>query len=71
MGKPAPLSPLAPAAFPELPGIGGVRFATAQAGVRYSIENPASYVDANLVGFATEDAGQDVPLGAAQGETVH
>lgn len=24
----------------------------AQAGVRYSIENPASYVDANLVGFA-------------------
>ncbi len=35
MGKPAPLSPLAPAAFPELPGIGGVRFATAQAGVRY------------------------------------
>ena len=35
MGKPAPLSPLAPAAFPELPEIGGVRFATAQAGVRY------------------------------------
>src|SRR3990167_8704791 len=24
----------------------------AQAGVRYSIENPAAYVDANLVGFA-------------------
>ncbi|MBC7131885.1 MAG: bifunctional glutamate N-acetyltransferase/amino-acid acetyltransferase ArgJ [Roseovarius sp.] len=35
MGKPAPLSPLAPAAFPDLPEIGGVRFATAQAGVRY------------------------------------
>jgi len=36
MGKPAPLSPLAPAAFPDLPVIGGVEFATVQAGVRYS-----------------------------------
>ena len=31
----APLSPLAPASFPDLPHIGGVAFATAQAGVRY------------------------------------
>ncbi|MGR3320492.1 MAG: bifunctional glutamate N-acetyltransferase/amino-acid acetyltransferase ArgJ [Pseudooceanicola sp.] len=34
MGK-YPVSPLAPASFPELPVIGGVSFATAQAGVRY------------------------------------
>ncbi|MEO3414633.1 bifunctional glutamate N-acetyltransferase/amino-acid acetyltransferase ArgJ [Roseovarius sp. CAU 1744] len=36
MGATPPLSPLAPAAFPELPVINGVRFATAEAGVRYS-----------------------------------
>jgi glutamate N-acetyltransferase / amino-acid N-acetyltransferase len=31
----ASLSPLAPKAFPDLPAIGGVRLATAQAGIRY------------------------------------
>ena len=31
----AGLSPLAPAAFPDLPEIGGVRFATAEAGIKY------------------------------------
>ncbi|RKT32256.1 glutamate N-acetyltransferase [Roseovarius halotolerans] len=36
MGATPPLSPLAPASFPKLPKIGGVRFATVQAGVRYS-----------------------------------
>ena len=36
MGATPPLSPLAPAAFPSLPDIGGVSFATAEAGVRYS-----------------------------------
>jgi glutamate N-acetyltransferase/amino-acid N-acetyltransferase len=36
MGGTPPLSPLAPKAFPDLPEIGGVRFATAEAGVRYS-----------------------------------
>lgn len=35
MGGTPPLSPLAPASFPDLPVIGGVRFATAQAEVRY------------------------------------
>ncbi len=30
-----PVSPLAPARFPDLPVIGGVRFASAEAGVRY------------------------------------
>ena len=29
------VSPLAPAAFPDLPAIEGVRFATAAAGIRY------------------------------------
>jgi glutamate N-acetyltransferase/amino-acid N-acetyltransferase len=35
MAAPAPLSPLAPKKYPELPAIAGVRFATAAAGVRY------------------------------------
>ena len=34
-GDPLPVSPLAPAAFPDLPVIGGVRFASIAAGVRY------------------------------------
>ena len=37
----------------------------AQAGVRYSIDNPASYVDANLVGFA------NVLEGCRQGQVKH
>jgi len=37
----------------------------AQAGVRYSIENPAAYIDANLVGFG------NVIEGARRGETGH
>ncbi|MGR3461317.1 MAG: bifunctional glutamate N-acetyltransferase/amino-acid acetyltransferase ArgJ [Roseovarius sp.] len=36
MVKSPPVSPLAPGCFPGLPEIGGVRFATAEAGVRYS-----------------------------------
>ncbi len=35
MGKPAPVSPLAPARFPDLPVVEGVRFATHAAGVKY------------------------------------
>ena len=35
MGATPPLSPLAPAAFPDLPNIGGVSFATKSVGVRY------------------------------------
>src|SRR5882757_5396363 len=31
----ATVSPLAPTSFAELPAIGGVRFATAEAGIRY------------------------------------
>ena len=36
MGGSLPVSPLAPAAFPELPPIRGARFASAEAGVRYA-----------------------------------
>ena len=36
MAAPAPLSPLAPKSFPDPPPIGGVRFATIEAGVRYA-----------------------------------
>ncbi|HHY49418.1 MAG TPA: bifunctional ornithine acetyltransferase/N-acetylglutamate synthase, partial [Alphaproteobacteria bacterium] len=32
---PHPVSPLAPKSVPELPEIPGVRFATAEAGIRY------------------------------------
>ncbi|WP_454812040.1 bifunctional glutamate N-acetyltransferase/amino-acid acetyltransferase ArgJ [Labrys neptuniae] len=35
MAKAAPLSPLAPARFPDLPPVAGVRMATAEAGIRY------------------------------------
>ncbi|KIC36338.1 bifunctional glutamate N-acetyltransferase/amino-acid acetyltransferase ArgJ [Leisingera sp. ANG-M7] len=35
MAKPMPVSPLAPASFPDLPVIKGVRFASAAAGVKY------------------------------------
>ena len=35
MGKPAPASPFAPATLARLPPIEGVRFATAEAGIRY------------------------------------
>jgi len=35
LGKITEVSPLAPATFPQLPVIGGVRFATASAGVKY------------------------------------
>ncbi|MDB5569101.1 MAG: arginine biosynthesis bifunctional protein ArgJ [Hyphomicrobiales bacterium] len=35
MAKPVPVSPLAPKSYPELPVIEGVRFATAEAGIRY------------------------------------
>lgn len=35
MAKPAPISPLAPKSYPDLPPIEGVKFATAEAGIRY------------------------------------
>ena len=35
MGKPAPISPFAPASLPSVPEVPGVGFATAEAGIRY------------------------------------
>ena len=35
MAKPAPVSPLAPKSYPDLPGVEGVRFAAGEAGIRY------------------------------------
>ncbi len=35
MGKPAPTSPFAPQSMPTVPEVPGVRFATAEAGIRY------------------------------------
>ncbi|WP_342360403.1 bifunctional glutamate N-acetyltransferase/amino-acid acetyltransferase ArgJ [Terrarubrum flagellatum] len=34
-GKDVPVSPLAPKSYPDLPAVPGVRFATAEAGIRY------------------------------------
>ncbi|MBE7197735.1 MAG: bifunctional glutamate N-acetyltransferase/amino-acid acetyltransferase ArgJ [Parafilimonas terrae] len=42
--KSPPVSPLAPAAMPELPPLPGVRIATAQAGIRYSGRTDVLYV---------------------------
>jgi glutamate N-acetyltransferase / amino-acid N-acetyltransferase len=35
MGKPAPISPFAPQSMPSVPEVPGVRFATAEAGIKY------------------------------------
>ena len=35
MAQAAPISPLAPKSYPDLPQVEGVRFATAEAGIRY------------------------------------
>src|SRR5436309_8913279 len=35
MAGPAPISPLAPQSYPDMPAIEGVRFATGAAGIRY------------------------------------
>ena len=42
--KSPPVSPLAPAAMPELPPLPGVRIATAQAGIRYSGRTDVLYM---------------------------
>ncbi|GJD35641.1 bifunctional glutamate N-acetyltransferase/amino-acid acetyltransferase ArgJ [Methylobacterium aerolatum] len=42
--KPSPVSPLAPASYPDLPPVAGVRLATAQAGIRYSGRTDVLYV---------------------------
>lgn len=64
MAKPAPRSPLAPAAFPELPTIAGARFASVEAGVRYegrrdvmlAVLDPGSVVAGVFTRSATRSA---------------
>ena len=57
---PAPVSPLAPAAFPDIPPIEGVLFSTARAGVRYKDRSDVLLVDiapgSTLAGVFTRSA---------------
>ncbi len=62
----APVSPLAPAGFPALPAIAGVRFAAAEAGVRYAgrLDVMLAAVDegATLAGVFTRSATRSAPV---------
>ncbi|MDQ0396334.1 bifunctional glutamate N-acetyltransferase/amino-acid acetyltransferase ArgJ [Labrys monachus] len=54
MAKAAPLSPLAPARFPDLPPVPGIRLATAEAGIRYRGRTDVLFV---LMDEGTQAAG--------------
>ncbi len=59
------VSPLAPATFPDLPVIGGVRFASAAAGVRYSGRTDvmlAFIESATIAGTFTRSATRSAPV---------
>ncbi|TNC74266.1 bifunctional glutamate N-acetyltransferase/amino-acid acetyltransferase ArgJ [Rubellimicrobium roseum] len=59
------ISPLAPAAFPDLPVIGGVRFASAAAGVRYKGRTDvmlAVLENATVAGTFTRSATRSAPV---------
>src|SRR6056297_3296591 len=60
------LSPLAPARFPDLPRIEGVRFAAAQAGVRYRDRTDVMLVDlapgTAVAGVFTTSATRSAPV---------
>jgi glutamate N-acetyltransferase/amino-acid N-acetyltransferase len=62
----APVSPLAPAGFPALPAIAGVRFAAAEAGVRYRgrLDVMLAAIDAGstLAGVFTRSATRSAPV---------
>ncbi|HVG47488.1 MAG TPA: bifunctional glutamate N-acetyltransferase/amino-acid acetyltransferase ArgJ [Rubellimicrobium sp.] len=63
------VSPLAPARFPDLPVIGGVRFASAAAGVRYKGRTDvmlALMEDAAVAGTFTRSATRSAPVRDAQ-----
>jgi len=66
MGGTPPLSPLAPAAFPELPEIGGVEFATAEAGVKYKNRTDVMLVrlapGSSVAGVFTRSATRSAPV---------
>lgn len=62
----APVSPLAPAGFPALPAIDGVRFAAAEAGVRYKgrLDVMLASIDAGatVAGIFTRSATRSAPV---------
>ncbi|WP_136636139.1 bifunctional glutamate N-acetyltransferase/amino-acid acetyltransferase ArgJ [Pseudooceanicola onchidii] len=66
MGGTPPLSPLAPAAFPDLPVIDGVDFATAQAGVKYKGRTDVLLVrlapGTSMAGVFTRSATRSAPV---------
>ncbi len=63
---PLPVSPLAPAAFPEIPPVGGVRFATAAAGVRYAGRTDVMLADlapgSTVAGVFTRSSTRSAPV---------
>ena len=59
------VSPLAPARFPDLPAIGGVRFASHAAGVRYKGRTDvmlALMEEATVAGTFTRSATRSAPV---------
>jgi glutamate N-acetyltransferase/amino-acid N-acetyltransferase len=66
MGGTPPRSPLAPAAFPDLPVIDGVEFATAQAGVKYKGRTDVLLVrlaeGTSMAGVFTRSATRSAPV---------
>jgi glutamate N-acetyltransferase/amino-acid N-acetyltransferase len=66
MGGTPPISPLAPAAFPDLPVIDGVEFATAAAGVKYSGRTDVLLVrlaaGTSVAGVFTRSATRSAPV---------
>ena len=62
----APVSPLAPAGFPALPAIDGVRFAAAEAGVRYTgrldVMLASIEAGATMAGVFTRSATRSAPV---------
>ena len=63
---PPSVSPLAPAQFPELPGIDGVRFATASAGVKYKNRTDVMLAEicegAQIAGVFTRSTTRSAPV---------
>ena len=67
-----PVSPLAPASFPDLPVIGGVRFATVAAGVRYQGRTDVMLAElapgSVVAGTFTRSATRSAPVLDCQGK---
>ena len=65
------VSPLAPAGFPDLPIIDGVRFAAAEAGVKYQGRKDVTLIElaqgSTVAGIFTKSAGPSGPRGGALG----